>query len=125
MKFPTFTVLLGLVFNCNLVCAGQSNNSTSDARLVLPRDFIPPQTFKNVNLVRTTSLEKGYVRETVNVVVENTAKQPQSDYYMPFPSDTIGKIGAFEVRDKKTLSKPRFDIIVTQSISSRCVSTDS
>lgn len=61
------------------------------------------------------------MRETVNVVVENTGKQPQSDYYLPFPADIIGKLGGLEVRDKKAASKPRFDAVVTQSSSPRSV----
>ena len=55
-------------------------------------------------------MEKGYVRETVNVVVENVDNQPQSDYYIPFPSDVFGKIGGLEVRDKKASEKGRFAV---------------
>ncbi|KAJ9223098.1 hypothetical protein DTO169C6_4572 [Paecilomyces variotii] len=83
------------------------------ARLVLPKDFTPPQVFKNTNLLRNINLEKGYLRETVNVVVENVDKKPQSDYYIPFSADIIDKVGGLEVRDKKAPEKGRFDIDVT------------
>ena len=88
-------------------------DAPSSSRLALPQDFKPPQVFKNTNLVRNTNLEKGYVRETVNVVVENVDKKPQSDYYLSFPSDVYGKIGGLEVRDKKAPEKGRFDVDAT------------
>ncbi|KAK1148330.1 dolichyl-diphosphooligosaccharide--protein glycosyltransferase subunit 1 [Aspergillus melleus] len=76
------------------------------------------QVFKNVNLVRNTNLEKGYVRETVNVVVENVDKKPQSQYYIPFATDLVDKIGGLEVRDKKAPEKGRFDVEAVESSSS-------
>ena len=75
---------------------------------ILPNSFKPPAAFKNVNLVRNINLEKGYVRETINVVIENTDSRPQDKYYFPFQANTIGKVGGFEVRDKKDASKPLF-----------------
>lgn len=108
MRFFTATVL-GLLAP-GLVAA---TNLTIPSRLALPSDFKPAQVFKNTNLVRNTNLEKGYVRETVNVVVENIDKQPQSDYYIPFPSDVFDRVGGFEVRDKKASGKGRFEVDVT------------
>lgn len=64
-------------------------------------------------------MDKGYVRETVNVVVENVDKQPQSDYYIPFSSEVFDRIGGFEVRDKKAPEKGRFLVDATQAVSSR------
>lgn len=75
---------------------------------ILPDSFKPPEVFKNVNLVRNINLEKGYVRETINVVVESSDPKPQDTYYFPFKADTIGKVGGFETRDKKDASKPPF-----------------
>lgn len=99
---------------CLLLVAGiaaQSNiTGTKQSQQILQNDFKPPQVFENVNLVRTINLEKGYVRETVNLVVSNIDKQPQSEYYLPFEYDTIGKIGGVEVRDKKDASKPAFSV---------------
>ncbi|GAD99235.1 oligosaccharyl transferase subunit [Paecilomyces variotii No. 5] len=106
------TALCGLL-SSSLLCAAESNTTSPAARLVLPKSFTPPQVFKNTNLLRTINLEKGYPRETVNVVVENVDKKPQSDYYIPFPAKTIDKVGGLEVRDKKAPEKGRFDIDLT------------
>lgn len=100
------TTLCALFLPSTLVYA----DSPSSSRLSLPSDFKPPQVFKNTNLVRNTNLEKGYVRETVNVVVENIDKKPQSHYYLPFPTNVHDKVGALEVRDKKAPEKGRFDV---------------
>jgi hypothetical protein len=64
-------------------------------------------------------LEKGYVRETINVVVENIDKQAQTDYYIPFPSDVFERVGGFEVRDKKATDKGRFVVDATEAVSAR------
>ncbi|KAL8715977.1 MAG: hypothetical protein Q9220_000644 [cf. Caloplaca sp. 1 TL-2023] len=69
---------------------------------ILPDNFKPPQVFQNVNLLRNTNLEKGYVREIVNVVIENIDTSPQDKYYIPFSVDVIDKVGGLEVRDKKS-----------------------
>ena len=91
--------------------AAQSNiTDPKQTQQILQDDFKPPQVFENANLVRTINLEKGYVRETVNLVVSNIDKQPQSEYYLPFEYDTIGKIGGVEVRDKKDANKPAFSV---------------
>ncbi|KAF2634190.1 Ribophorin I [Massarina eburnea CBS 473.64] len=82
------------------------------SRQVLPSTFKPPQVFKNANLVRTTNLDKAYARETINVVIENVDSQPQSEYYLPFESSLIAKIGGLEVRDKKDADKGAFKVEV-------------
>jgi oligosaccharyltransferase complex subunit alpha (ribophorin I) len=68
---------------------------------VLPASFKPPQQFKNVNLIHLINLEKSYPKETVNVVIENIAGVAASEYYIPFTSEQMEKIGNLEVRDKK------------------------
>ncbi len=91
--------------------AADSNLTTSkSSRQILQGSFKPPQVFENVNLVRNTNLDKGYVRETINVVVANVDKKPQSEYYLPFEYDVMSKVGGIEVRDKKNLEKGRFEI---------------
>ncbi|KAK5946804.1 dolichyl-diphosphooligosaccharide--protein glycosyltransferase subunit 1 [Knufia obscura] len=98
--------------------AAQSNvTDQKQSQQILQVDFKPPQVFENVNLVRTTNLEKGYVRETVNVVVSNVDNKPQSEYYLPFEYDTIGKIGGIEVRDKKDAAKPAFGVRLAGMVS--------
>ena len=58
--------------------------------------------------MRHINLEKGYVRHTVNVVIENTDEKPQDEYYIPFKSSEISNVGGLEVRDKKDPEKPVF-----------------
>lgn len=113
MRFFTATVL-GLL--APSLCA--ATNLTTPSRLDLPSGFKPPQVFKNTNLVRNTNLEKSYVRETVNVVVENVDKKPQNDYYIPFSAEVFDRIGGFEVRDKKTPEEGRFNVDYTEAVSS-------
>lgn len=103
--FTAVTAFCGLLLPSSLVCADEKTS-----RVAATSEFNPPQVFKNTNLVRNTNLEKGYVRETVNVIVENVDKQPQSNYYLPFPSDVFDKVGSLEVRDKKAPQKGRFDV---------------
>lgn len=81
-------------------CLAEANVTDQVSRQILPSSFIPPQVFQHANLVRTISLAKVYTKETVNVVVENVDKQPQSEYYIPFEASTIARVGGLEVRDK-------------------------
>ncbi|KAM3433397.1 hypothetical protein NHJ13734_006468 [Beauveria thailandica] len=67
----------------------------------LPADFKPPQVFKNANLVHVISLEKNYAKEQINVAIENVSKEPQDEYYIPFTSSQISRVGGFEVKDRK------------------------
>ena len=82
------------------------------SKQVLASTFKPPQVFKNANLVRTTNLDKGYPRETINVVVENIDSKSQSEYYLPFESSLISRVGGLEVKDKKAASKDSFKVEV-------------
>ena len=84
------------------------------SRQILPATFKPPKVFKNTNLVRSVNLEKGYVKESINVVIENIDSSPQSEYYIPFDPETIGRVGGLEIRDKKDASKPPFQVEVAE-----------
>ncbi len=98
------TLLLGLA-------VAESNLTTPrSSQQILQGDFKPPQVWENTNLVRTTNLEKGYVRETINVVVTNKDSKAQSEYYVPFDYDTMAKVGGFEVRDKKDADKGKLHV---------------
>ncbi|KAL3435667.1 Ribophorin I [Aspergillus tetrazonus] len=99
------TAFCGFVLSSSSIVSAKSTESK-----LLPADFKPPQVFKNVNLVRNTNLEKSYARETINLVIENVDKQPQSEYYLSFPSDIFEQIGGLEVRNKKEADKGRFDV---------------
>ncbi|KAG5921780.1 hypothetical protein E4U42_005709 [Claviceps africana] len=82
--------------------------ASATSKETLSGQFKPPQVFKNANLVHIISLEKNYAKEQLNVIVENISKEPQSDYYLPFSSDQIARVGGFEVRDRKDGSVGRF-----------------
>ncbi|KAI1957798.1 dolichyl-diphosphooligosaccharide--protein glycosyltransferase subunit 1 [Ophidiomyces ophidiicola] len=84
-------------------------NSTS-ATHALPNNFFPPQVFKNLNLLRNINLEKGYPRETINILVENAGDTPQSKYYVPFSSEVISKVGGFEAWEKNAESNGKFKV---------------
>ncbi|KAG6010662.1 hypothetical protein E4U21_005160 [Claviceps maximensis] len=75
--------------------------ATVTSKDALSGQFRPPQVFKNANLVHIISLEKNYVKEQLNVVVENISKEPQSEYYLPFTAEQIARVGGFEVKDRK------------------------
>ena len=83
-------------------CIADTNfSSPLSSHQILPDNFKPPQVFKNANLLRNINLEKSYVRETVNVVIENIDSKDQEHYYIPFTAEAIGNVGGLEVRDKK------------------------
>lgn len=82
------------------------------SKQVLPSTFTPPQVFKNANLVRNTNLDKAYPREVINVVIENIDGKAQSEYYLPFDSSVLAKIGGLEVRDKKAPEQAAFKVEV-------------
>lgn len=102
-------------FVCGLLTsaayAADSNKTSSfPAGVVLPAGFHPPKTFKNINILRNINLEKGYVREVLNVVIENIDKAPQQEYYLSFPPDISSNIGGLEVRDKSEPTKKKFEV---------------
>lgn len=103
---------------CTAAFGADSNLTGSQETFIGDFDFKPPPVFENTNLVRTINLEKGYVRETTNILVTNTDKFPQSDYYVPFENDVIGKIGGFDARDKKNPDIP-LDVRVVSLTTSR------
>jgi len=107
--FPTLaSCLVALSFAS---CTANDNITRSQlADQSLPAGFQPPQVFRNVNLVRTINLEKGYPRETINVVIENVDKQAQDEYYLPLDPSLAAHVGAIEARDKKDAGKPAFEV---------------
>ncbi|OAQ84107.1 oligosaccharyltransferase alpha subunit [Purpureocillium lilacinum] len=97
--------LASALFGLLATSAAAANSSPSAAgsrsKVTLPAEFKPPQVFKNANLVHIVSLEKNYVKEQVNVLIENVSKQPQDEYYLPFTADQMSRVGGFEVKDRK------------------------
>ena len=59
---------------------------------------MPPQVFKNSNLLRTIDITKPYVRETVAMVIDNISKEPQAEYYVPIPKGIVENISYLEAR---------------------------
>ena len=104
--FTLFAACLCSIFTTTAADSDLSQPLSSHQ--ILPDNFKPPQVFKNANLQRNINLEKGYVRETVNVVIENIDANEQDTYYIPFKAEAIGNVGGFEVRDKKDPEKPAF-----------------
>ncbi|KAI9803773.1 MAG: hypothetical protein M1825_001653 [Sarcosagium campestre] len=102
---------LSLLSQC---LAGSNATKPLSSRIVLPSSFTPPKVFKNVNLLRNINLEKGYARETINVVVENIDKQPQEEYFLPFGANVFHSVGGLEVRDKKVPETPAFAVEVVE-----------
>lgn len=101
-----FVICLCSVFSS--IAAGSILSTPLSSHQILPDNFKPPQVFKNANLLRNINLEKGYVKETVNVVIENIDAKEQDTYYIPFKAEAIGNVGGLEVRDKKDPEKPAF-----------------
>ncbi|KAF2730094.1 oligosaccharyltransferase alpha subunit [Polyplosphaeria fusca] len=102
----SFSSLLSCIAVLSSFAAAELNLSQPLlSKQVLASTFKPPQVFKNVNLVRTTNLDKGFPRETINVIIENVDAKPQSEYYLPFESSLISRVGGLEVKDKKSPEK--------------------
>lgn len=106
---PIATVVLS--FACTAVSAEKGNLSKPfTSRLLLPSNFKPPQSFQNVNLLHTINLEKSYPKESINVVIENSASTAQDEYFIPFTSRQMETIGGLEVRDRKDPEAGLFDV---------------
>jgi len=83
---------------------------SSASSVNLPSTFKPPQVFKNANLVHVVSLEKNYVKESINVVIENISKEPQDEYFLPFTADQMARVGGLEVKDRKDTAAGPFTV---------------
>ncbi|EAS35662.3 oligosaccharyltransferase alpha subunit ostA [Coccidioides immitis RS] len=110
------TAVALLLTSCAHAANPNSTYTSSEAQ-VLPSDFNPPQTFKNLNILRNINLDKGYVRETINAIIENIDKQPQSKYYLPFSNALIDKVGGLEAWEKNAEDNGRFKVERTQLLS--------
>lgn len=117
---PLTSITACLCLLSTYCAAEQSLTKPLSSHQILPDNFKPPQVFKNANLLRNINLEKGYVKETVNVVIENINEHEQDTYYIPFKAEIIGKVGGLEVRDKKDNEKPAFVSELVEYDSYRC-----
>lgn len=104
-----------LSFASTALCADKSNlTKPLTSRLILPSTFSPPQVFRNINLVHVINLEKGYPKESINVVIENTADVAQNEYFIPFTNEQMERIGGLEVKDRKDAELGLFDVEATE-----------
>ncbi|KJZ72585.1 hypothetical protein HIM_07944 [Hirsutella minnesotensis 3608] len=94
--------------------AGSASSQPKSSKVTLPAEFKPPQVFKNANLVHIISLEKNYVKEQINVLVENVSKKPQDEYFLPFTADQMARVGGFEVKDRKDTNAGPFKAEVVE-----------
>lgn len=101
--FSIATALLGLVSS---TLASFTSERTSN--VITLNGHKPPQVFKNVNLVHIISLEKNYVKEQINILVENIHSEPQTDYFLPFTADQFSRVGGLEVKDRKVINAGHF-----------------
>ncbi|KAK4034797.1 Ribophorin I [Parachaetomium inaequale] len=100
-----FSALLSLL---SLASAAGADSKSSDSSTTLPATFRPPQVFKNANLVHVISVEKNYVKENINVLVQNIDKAAQHEYFVPFAADQMARLGGVEVKDRKDSSAGPF-----------------
>ncbi|KAI0877566.1 Ribophorin I [Hypoxylon argillaceum] len=87
---------------------------SASSKVALPSTFTPPQVFKNANLVHIISLEKNYVKESINLLIENLSPEPQDEYFLPFTSNQIQKVGGLEVKDRKNSDAGNFAVEVVE-----------
>lgn len=107
------TGLLSLVSTA-LAGASPTDDTPSTSKVALPTDFKPPPVFKNANLVHIISLEKNYVKESINVLIENVGTRPHIEYFVPFTADQMERLGGFEVKDRKNTVAGPFVVQVVE-----------
>ncbi|KAL2167519.1 hypothetical protein VTG60DRAFT_1142 [Thermothelomyces hinnuleus] len=100
-----FSAFLSLL---SLASAASSDGKSSSTSTTLPATFKPPQVFKNANLVHIISVEKNYVKENINVLIQNIDKEAQDEYFVPFTADQMSRLGGVEVKDRKDSSAGLF-----------------
>lgn len=77
-----------------------SSALTPTSAVILPPSFTPSPVFKNTNLLRTIDLSKPYEKDVIAVIIENTSKEAQTDYYLPFESNVVDNVSYLEAREK-------------------------
>ncbi|TPX16440.1 uncharacterized protein E0L32_003734 [Thyridium curvatum] len=102
-----FPALLSLV---SLVSPTRAAAADDASQAKLPATFKPAQVFKNANLVHVISLERNYVKESINVLIENIDSKPQDEYYLPFTADQMSRLGGLEVKDRKDANAGPFGV---------------
>lgn len=103
-----FSALLSLLSLASAATSSGKQQSSSSTSTTLPATFKPPQVFRNANLVHVVSLEKNYVKENINVLIENIDKTAQDEYFVPFTADQMSRLGGVEVKDRKDVNAGPF-----------------
>jgi len=106
--------LLGPLLLAAPAFASTPSQSFSRPTVSVQSTFSPPQVFKNANLVHIISLEKNYVKENINVVLENIAPGPQDEYFLPFTQEQMERVGGFEVKDRKDAQAGPFEVALVE-----------
>ncbi|CAJ2501219.1 Uu.00g040720.m01.CDS01 [Anthostomella pinea] len=106
-----FTAIAGACLSLLSSVAADANiTAPSSSKVALPSTFKPPQVFKNANLVHVVSLEKNFAKESINVLIENVSPEPQDEYFLPFTSEQMEKVGGIEVKDRKSADVVGFTV---------------
>ncbi|KAI0817619.1 oligosaccharyltransferase alpha subunit [Xylaria sp. FL0064] len=106
-----FTAVVAACLSLASTASAEANvDASASSKAGLSSTFTPPQTFKNANLVHIISLEKNYVKESINVLIENVSEKPQDEYYLPFTNEQLERIGGFEVKDRKNSDVVGFNV---------------
>jgi oligosaccharyltransferase complex subunit alpha (ribophorin I) len=102
------------VFSAALSLLSLVSLSSAKSTTTAASPSTPSQVWKNANLVHIISVEKNYVKENINVLVENISKQPQDEYFLPLTADEASRIGGFEVKDRKNAQAGPFGVEVVE-----------
>ncbi|ODV93284.1 hypothetical protein PACTADRAFT_51896 [Pachysolen tannophilus NRRL Y-2460] len=63
--------------------------------LVCSESIVAESTWENVELSRNIDLARSYVKESVNIQIQNVASQPESYYYFPIPEEASEDLALF------------------------------
>lgn len=119
-----FSAFLSLLSLASAAGSDRKSSSSSSTSTTLPATFKPPQVFKNANLVHVISVEKNYVKENINVLIENIDKAAHDEYFVPFTADRMSRLGGVEVKDRKDASAGPFVAEAVEFDQERWVKTD-
>ena len=116
---PLAIATAALSFASAALGAKDSVTKPLSSKNILPKAFTPAPVFQNINLVHTINLEKSYVKESINVAVENIGSAAESQYYIPFTTRQLETIGGLEVRDKKNPAAGKFKVELAETLADR------
>jgi hypothetical protein len=110
LKMRTFALATAFLSAASIAFCTENLTKPLTSRILLPSNFKPSQSFKNVNLLHAINLEKSYPKESINVVIENIASTAQDEYFLPFTARQMETIGGLEVKDRKDPESGLFEV---------------